>query len=30
MRIYFLVAKVKYKVVDGEGESEGELGTEVG
>jgi hypothetical protein len=30
MRIYFLVAKVKHKVVDGEGESEGELGPEVG
>jgi hypothetical protein len=29
MRIHFLVAKVKRKVVDGEGESEGELGPEV-
>jgi hypothetical protein len=30
MRIYFLVAEVKHKVIDGEGESEGELDSEVG
>ena len=30
MSISFLVAKVKHKVVDGEGESEGELGPEAG
>ena len=30
MGTYFLVAKVEHKVVDGEGESEGGLGPEVG